>query len=265
MLSGSLIRLAESRLSVEIFSPQSCVVAVLRGVADHAADDTLSRAADVLITAVQPRVVLELHAVERTTPAGAVGIARIVQDVHRLGKEVQLVRCSEELFTHLVASGLPGGVRHAGSLAAATDGTVGEAQSTLSLHLRSQPEHLRRVRAVLGGLAQRLALSEEEVEQVRTAVGEACTNAIVHGSPHGPRNHVAVSFHLTQDAFVIDVADEGPGFNPGEIPPPCVEEMPEHGYGIFLMRQLMDRLEYYRDPGGTLVRLTKFLNQPVAA
>ena len=150
-------------------------------------------------------------------------------------------------------------VRHAGSLAWSTDGLLGVAETTLSLSLSSTPAHLKRIRLVLDRLAQRVPMGAEEVQQLQTAVGEACANAITHGSPQGARNHVTVSFHLDPESLVVEVADEGPGFRPGDVPVPRVEEMPEHGFGIHMMRQLTDRLEFFRDPGGTLVRLTKFL------
>jgi len=264
MLSQSLIRIGDSRLSVEAVSIDPCIVGSFRGIADHTALTTLLEATDLLVTAPQARLVLDLQELQEATAWCAGTVARMIREGHRMGKEVYLVRCPGWFYEQLETNGLNGPVRHAGSLAAATDGLLGIAQSTLSLCLRSAPENLRRLRAVLNVVAARLLLSEEEQYQVQTAVGEACTNAITHGSPMKLRNQVLVSFHLNADALIIDVADEGPGFDPNSIPAPRAEDMLEHGYGIHLMRQLMDRLEYFRDSGGTVVRLTKLLPRPVA-
>ncbi len=264
MLPRQLFRIGGSHLTIETLRVEPCAVALLRGAADDTASDTIVEAGERLVAAPQPRLVLDLQHLEDATAWGAGTVARVIREAHRVGKEVYLVRCPGWFYHQLESSGLGGPVVHAGSLSAATECQLGDAASTLNVCLRSAPENLRRVRSVLNVLAMRLTFSEDELQQIKTAIGEACTNAITHGSPFGPRNHIQVSFHLNGDALIVDVADEGPGFNPESVPAPQLDEMPEHGFGIFLMRRLMDRLEYFRDPTGTVVRLTKFLT-PIAA
>jgi anti-sigma regulatory factor (Ser/Thr protein kinase) len=59
--------------------------------------------------------------------------------------------------------------------------------------------------------------------------------------------------------LIVDVADQGPGFDPSGVPTPVATDLREHGYGLCMMRQSVDRLEFYRDDRGMLVRMTKFL------
>ena len=259
MATAGLIRIGESPLTLETREVPPCVVGILRGAADDTAVPTLVEAGDRLVTAGQPRMVLDFEGLREATPSAAGTVARTIREAHRVGKEVFLVRCPDWFYRTLVASGLGGPVRHAGSLAAATDGLLGQAQSTMSLCLRSEPTHLRRLRAVIGVLGAELPLSDEGLQQVKTAVGEACTNAMTHGSPLGPRNQILVTFHVGCDVLVVDVADEGPGFDPALVPEPDPTALREHGYGLHIMRQLMDRLECFPDAAGTVVRLTKLL------
>jgi serine/threonine-protein kinase RsbW len=259
MASAGLIRIGESPLSVETMEVPPCVVGAFRGVADEGAMRTLLEAGDRLVTARPPRLVLDLEALVASTPWCAGTVARTIREAHRVGKEVTLVRCPDWFYHQLAVSGLGGPVKHAGSLAAATDGLLGQAQATMSLCLRSVPTHLRRLRSVIGVLGAELPISEEGLQQVKTAVGEACANAMTHGSPLGARNQILVSFHAGCDALIVDVADEGPGFDPALVPEPDPAALREHGYGLHIMRQLMDRLECFPDSGGTVVRLTKLL------
>jgi anti-sigma regulatory factor (Ser/Thr protein kinase) len=95
---------------------------------------------------------------------------------------------------------------------------------------------------------------------VKLAVTEAAANAIKHGSPEGPRNHVQVSFHLDPTLLIVDVADQGNGFDPHNTTTPPPGEA-DHGLGLLMMQRAMDRVEFYRDERGMLVRLTKYLEQ----
>src|SRR5205814_6640469 len=154
-----------------------------------------------------------------------------------------------------------GSIAHAGSLSAATRGLAGDPANIVDLYVRSSPELLHRLRNVVSAVAREARLSEEQEMQLKMAVTEAAANAILHGSPEGPRNHVRVSFHLDPGLLIVDVADQGRGFDPGKVPPPAPAEMKEHGYGIHLIRQAVDHVEFFRDEGGMLVRMTKRLGQ----
>src|SRR5205085_2807895 len=145
MLPEGLIRIGDSRLSVEAISVDPCIVGAFRGIADQTALKTLLEASDLLVTAPQARLVLDLQELQEATLWCAGTVARMIRQANRMGKEVYLVRCPAWFYEQLEANGLNGPVRHAGSLAAATDGLLGNSQSTLSLCLRSAPENLRRL------------------------------------------------------------------------------------------------------------------------
>lgn len=99
----------------------------------------------------------------------------------------------------------------------------------------------------------------DELSGVEVAVGEACLNALQHGSPRGALDEVRVKCMWNDRALVVEVSDNGCGFDPGLVRQPTVnnlKELREGGMGILLMRGLMDSVEFEFGIG-TTVRLTK--------
>ncbi len=93
---------------------------------------------------------------------------------------------------------------------------------------------------------------------VRVALAEAISNAIVRGNGEAAHKHVRVRAVATAKSLVFDVTDEGAGFDlDAERPDPTTPEniMLEDGRGLFLMQRLMDRVERFHS-GGNVVRLT---------
>ena len=93
---------------------------------------------------------------------------------------------------------------------------------------------------------------------VRVALAEALSNAIVRGNGDAANKHVRVRAVVSDKAVVFDVSDEGPGFDLAAArPDPTAPEnlMSEDGRGLFLMQRLMDRVERFQSDGN-VVRLT---------
>ena len=94
---------------------------------------------------------------------------------------------------------------------------------------------------------------------VPVALTEALSTAILRGNRGVRDKHVRVRAVVSDHAFVLEVADEGSGFDleactldpttPGNLER-------EDGRGLFLMRSLMDRVERYEADARNVVRLT---------
>jgi len=94
---------------------------------------------------------------------------------------------------------------------------------------------------------------------VPVALTEALSNAILRGNADDPRKHVYVRVHLDHATLVIEVKDEGTGFDMDEctLDPTTPDRLEsEDGRGLFLMRQLMDSVEQVSGGRGNVVRLT---------
>jgi anti-sigma regulatory factor (Ser/Thr protein kinase) len=105
-------------------------------------------------------------------------------------------------------------------------------------------------------IVKRAGLSQERRDNLAVALAEALSNAAVHG--HRGRPHALVLIAVTtrpDGCAVVDVTDSGPGFDVASVVDPTDPHrllMPG-GRGVFLMRRLVDRLEY--NPNGNHVRL----------
>jgi serine/threonine-protein kinase RsbW len=94
---------------------------------------------------------------------------------------------------------------------------------------------------------------------VPVALTEALSNAILRGNRDDPAKHVHVRAEVDTIRLVVEVADEGPGFDFDDkmIDPTTPENLGrEDGRGLFLMRKLMDRVERVEVPNGSAVRMT---------
>ena len=94
---------------------------------------------------------------------------------------------------------------------------------------------------------------------VPVALTEALSNAILRGNADDPRKHVYVRVELDLARLVIEVTDEGAGFDMERctLDPTTPERLErEDGRGLFLMRQLMDSVEQLSGRPGNVVRLT---------
>jgi serine/threonine-protein kinase RsbW len=84
---------------------------------------------------------------------------------------------------------------------------------------------------------------------------EAMTNAIRHGEKAGIS--VRLAYSLSPGQIVITVTDHGCGFDPSAIDLPDFEEHPEGGYGIYIMKSIMDEIRYEKTVSGNNLILTK--------
>jgi serine/threonine-protein kinase RsbW len=94
---------------------------------------------------------------------------------------------------------------------------------------------------------------------VPVALTEALSNAILRGNADDPGKHVYVRVRVDRAALIIEVRDEGIGFDMDEctIDPTTPDRLQsEQGRGLFLMRKLMDRVERFAGRPGNIVRLT---------
>ena len=93
---------------------------------------------------------------------------------------------------------------------------------------------------------EELEYSSRDVFGVRLALEEALVNAIKHGNRMDPDKTVRVECAISTEFVRVVIEDQGPGFDPGDVPDPTMEENLERpcGRGIMLMRAFMSTVEY---------------------
>jgi serine/threonine-protein kinase RsbW len=131
---------------------------------------------------------------------------------------------------------------------------------TTALSLPSRIDTVATAAAAVADFVGRLGVSDEAAFGIDMAVREAVTNAVLHGNLQDDKKSVEITLKSLPDAVEISVHDEGPGFNPEEVPDPTAQEniLKTSGRGIFFMRTFMDEVRWsIRPGGGTTVRMVK--------
>ena len=135
--------------------------------------------------------------------------------------------------------------------------------NTVELNLPARLESLSILEAcVTALLGQEPELSDREARtfEVVLAVHETCTNIIEHAYGQTPgRVRVAFTFLDDPRRLEIDFDDNGQAFDLSQVQPPDLSEAQTSGYGLFLVRRLMDEVDYKSEPGNNRWRLVKRL------
>ena len=125
----------------------------------------------------------------------------------------------------------------------------------VKLTLSSVPNEIMKVEGFLEELNEQLQLDDTSFNKVLIATTEAVNNGILHGNKRDPKKKVSLACETSNGLLLITVEDEGSGVNPAALPDPLAEEnlLRENGRGVFLMRSLMESVEFSRFPGGSRV------------
>lgn len=112
------------------------------------------------------------------------------------------------------------------------------------------PNDLRAIEAAVNYLidrAQEVGFNKERLRlNLRVGMTEALANAMLYGNCRDPRKRVRIDAKLASGSLTIRVTDEGRGFNPATVGDPTIgrNRLRASGRGIFLIRKLMDRVEF---------------------
>jgi serine/threonine-protein kinase RsbW len=130
----------------------------------------------------------------------------------------------------------------------------------LEITIASDPAEARRVQEEIERALHGVRFSDHEIFAIRLALEEALVNAIKHGNQLDRTKSVRVAYHVTPDRFEVQITDEGPGFDPVDVPDPTAPENLERpcGRGLLLMRHYMTEVAYH--DRGRAVRMAKVRN-----
>lgn len=135
----------------------------------------------------------------------------------------------------------------------------------MEVHFLSVPENEAFARVVIAAFAMQLSPTLAEIADVKTAVSEAVTNAIVHGY-EGTRGTVTMRAMIDNASLSIEIMDRGKGIpNIAQAMEPFFTTHPEQersGMGFAVMQTFMDEVDVQSTPGsGTSVRMRKRIRQ----
>ena len=131
---------------------------------------------------------------------------------------------------------------------------------SVRLTIPAKAEYITLGRLALTGLARLRPFSDETLADLKLALTEACSNSVRHAY-RGKDGTVEIVYELHPDRLVIEVADDGDGFNLLDGGADAIEDLEEGGLGIAIIRAVADDVEIAeREPGrGSRLRFVKLL------
>ncbi|MCX2923165.1 ATP-binding protein [Streptomyces sp. NEAU-W12] len=132
--------------------------------------------------------------------------------------------------------------------------------ATVELRFSALPEHVRTARLVAAAVARRAGVDEAVLDEVRLAVGEACTRAVGLHQNGGISAPVKVLLIEEEKQFSIEVGDEAPhavpgGRTPGGGPGSTEAEIEEDEMGLAVISGLVDDVEVSAGEHGGSIRM----------
>ncbi|MBQ1091602.1 MULTISPECIES: ATP-binding protein [Streptomyces] len=139
--------------------------------------------------------------------------------------------------------------------------------ATVELRFSALPEHVRTARLVAAAVARRAGVDEAVLDEVRLAVGEACTRAVGLHQTGGITAPVKVLLIDEEKQFSIEVGDEAPHVTPAEraagVEVPDAEAE-EDEMGLAVISGLVDDVEVTAGEQGGSIRMTWPTTPPAA-
>ena len=138
-------------------------------------------------------------------------------------------------------------------------------ENKIELHIPSIMGYEKVAMECAASAARRMGFARERVEDLKTAVAEACINAIEHGNKLDTTTQVGVMLTVQDARLEVAVSDQGRGV--GAVEPPNIDEKiggiePTRGWGMFLIRSLMNEVTLESPPeGGNVLRMVIHLEQ----
>jgi serine/threonine-protein kinase RsbW len=150
--------------------------------------------------------------------------------------------------------------------------------ATVEMSFTPLPVHVRTARLVATAVARRSGVEEALLDEVRLAVGEACSRAVEAHQAHCPAEPVRIELTGGNGRFEVVVMDAataeedetsggdtatpagwpapGQGVANGAGVPPGVAALPQHGLGLAVIAGLADDVQFSRTPGGLSIRMS---------
>jgi len=127
---------------------------------------------------------------------------------------------------------------------------------TIKMEIPANPDYVSILRLTISGIANKLGFSMDDIEDMKVAVSEACTNAVKHSEG----KKVNIRFNLLKNGIEIEIQDNGKGYDVNSIETPDLSNPKENGLGLFIIQTLMDEVNIESIGNqGTTIKMTKYL------
>lgn len=133
--------------------------------------------------------------------------------------------------------------------------------TTYSISVQASTKQLAEVRNFVAKYAKEFGFNKQDVADIQLAVDEAYTNIIKHAYQHDEQKKVDIELGYNSNVFWVSLMDTGDAFDPSSYSKPDVrqkiKEKKRGGVGVYLIRKLMDDVQYHTEGSVNKIRMTK--------
>ena len=140
---------------------------------------------------------------------------------------------------------------------------MSEKELTYQLKIPSLSDNLEIIREFVSKIAAKAGFDDDAISKIELAVDEASANVIKHAYKESQRKPIDIMIKIDPEKLTVIVSDRGKGFNASKLKDPDMKEylakMRVGGLGIYLIRTLMDEVDFKSEPGkGNQVKMVKY-------
>lgn len=136
---------------------------------------------------------------------------------------------------------------------------------TYHKNIPASTEYLIDVRDFVSSHAKKHGFTEKQVNDIRLAVDEACTNIIKHAYKFDSTKHFGIELEFLEQTVTVIITDNGDGFDPTSYQKPNLKDQIKQkrrgGMGIYLIKNLMDEVSYKKMNKENVLRMKKIRNK----
>lgn len=127
---------------------------------------------------------------------------------------------------------------------------------TIKMEITANPEYVSIIRLTTSGIANKVGFCVDDIEDLKVAISEACTNAIKHSL----KDRFTIIYSMIENGLTIEIIDNGKGYDRSVVSEPDIDNLKESGMGLFIIESLMDEVIVESQEGkGTSIKMTKYL------
>ena len=139
------------------------------------------------------------------------------------------------------------------------------ADKNIELHIPSVMGYEKIAMECAATMAKKMGFTEDRIEDLKTAVAEACLNAIEHGNKMDTSTKVGITLTAEESRLQVSVKDQGKGID--QVPTPSIEDKIQgkdqrRGWGIFLIKSLVNEVSFEASPeGGNVTKMIIYMEK----
>lgn len=131
----------------------------------------------------------------------------------------------------------------------------------LAIPLKNQISEIIRVHEIIEQLSQKRGWDTSLQFDLNLALEEVLANVVLYGYDDAKEHDILIRVSIGAEELTMEIEDDGHAFNPLDQPAPDLarplEERQAGGLGIFLIRKVIDQVEYRRENGKNILTLKK--------